>query len=51
VIWTPPGEEHCHGAAPGHFMTHIALWETDEADWLEHVTDSEYRGPRRSTRA
>ncbi|MGI5142536.1 MULTISPECIES: (R)-mandelonitrile lyase [unclassified Streptomyces] len=51
VIWTPAGEEHWHGAAPDRFMTHIALWETDEVDWLEHVTDSEYGGLRRSTRA
>jgi quercetin dioxygenase-like cupin family protein len=50
VIWTPPGEEHWHGAAPGHFMIHIALWETDEVTWLDHVTDGEYNGPRRSTR-
>nr|WTB12182.1 cupin domain-containing protein [Streptomyces antimycoticus] len=46
VIWTPPGEEHWHGAAPDHFMTHIALWEGDDADWLDHVTDAEYAGPR-----
>jgi len=50
VIWTPPGEEHWHGAAPGQFMTHIALWETDDVNWLEHVTDEEYQGPRLSTR-
>jgi quercetin dioxygenase-like cupin family protein len=50
VIWTPPGEEHWHGAAPDHFMTHIALWETDDVDWLEHVTDAEYGGRRHSTR-
>jgi hypothetical protein len=31
-------------------MVHIALWETDEVDWLDHVTDGEYGGPRRSTR-
>ncbi|MFE4959407.1 hypothetical protein ACFRCW_36800 [Streptomyces sp. NPDC056653] len=50
VIWTPSGEEHWHGAAPDHFMTHIALWETDEVDWLEHVSDDQYGGPRTSTR-
>jgi quercetin dioxygenase-like cupin family protein len=46
VIWTPAGEEHWHGAAPDRFMAHIALWEGDDADWLEHVTDAEYNGPR-----
>lgn len=51
VVWTPPGEEHWHGAAPDHFMTHIALWETDDVDWLEHVSDVEYDGPRHGTRA
>lgn len=46
VIWTPPGEEHWHGAVPDHFMTHIALWEGDDVDWLDHVTDAEYAGLR-----
>src|SRR5262249_29312074 len=27
TIYTPPGEWHWHGAAPDHFMTHIAIWE------------------------
>ena len=50
VIYTPPGEWHWHGAAPEHFMTHIALWEgpgadagTAESDWGDHVTDTEYQ--------
>jgi quercetin dioxygenase-like cupin family protein len=51
VVWTPPGEEHWHGAAPGHFMTHIAIWEApdddrDETAWGEHVTDAEYDNDR-----
>jgi quercetin dioxygenase-like cupin family protein len=50
VIDTPPGEEHWHGAAPDHFMTHLALWEVDDqgasATWGAHVTDAEYRGQR-----
>ncbi|MEV5612777.1 cupin domain-containing protein [Streptomyces sp. NPDC052225] len=50
VIWTPAGEEHWHGAAPENFMTHIALWETDDVTWLDHVTDDEYTADRRSTR-
>ncbi|HEX8712660.1 MAG TPA: cupin domain-containing protein [Terracidiphilus sp.] len=41
-----PGELHWHGAAPGHTMVHLALYERDEAgidaDWREHVTDEEY---------
>jgi quercetin dioxygenase-like cupin family protein len=50
VIYAPPGEEHWHGAAPGHFMTHVALWEVDDqgesATWGAHVTDDEYHGQR-----
>ena len=44
VIYTPPGEEHWHGAAANHFMTHIALWEGDDTTWAEHVTDDEFPG-------
>jgi quercetin dioxygenase-like cupin family protein len=49
IVHTPPGEEHWHGAAPDRFMTHLALWETDDATWLEHVTDDVYNGPRVTT--
>ena len=27
TVYTPPGEWHWHGAAPTHFMTHLAMWE------------------------
>ena len=41
-----PGEEHWHGAAPTHFMTHLAMLEVDEAGnaatWGDHVSDDEY---------
>ena len=50
TIHTPPGEWHWHGAAPDHFMTHLAMWESlsegqdgPETEWGEHVTDDEYR--------
>jgi quercetin dioxygenase-like cupin family protein len=47
VVYTPPGEEHWHGAAPDNFMVHIALYEgTEDGDgaaWAEHVTDEQYR--------
>jgi quercetin dioxygenase-like cupin family protein len=45
VIWTPPGEEHWHGAAPDAFMVHTAIWEGDETTWGEHVSDEEYGYP------
>jgi hypothetical protein len=41
-VRTPPGEEHWHGALPDHFMTHLAMWEDDDATWGDHVTDEEY---------
>lgn len=47
TVHTPPGEWHWHGAAPEHFMVHLAMWEGPgagaESDWGEHVTDDEYR--------
>jgi quercetin dioxygenase-like cupin family protein len=47
TVYTPPGEEHWHGAAPDSFMTHLALWETpaseESAHWGAHVTDAEYQ--------
>jgi quercetin dioxygenase-like cupin family protein len=43
-----PDEEHWHGAAAEHFMTHLALHLADadgnDAAWGEHVTDEEYGG-------
>lgn len=51
-VYTPPGEWHWHGAAPDHFMTHLAMWEVPppesglpETEWGDHVTDDEYRFP------
>ena len=49
TVYTLPGEWHWHGAAPEHFMTHLAMWETvgegqgPETTWGEHVSDEEYR--------
>jgi quercetin dioxygenase-like cupin family protein len=39
---TPPDEWHWHGAAEGHFMTHLTIWEGDEGTWGDPVTDDEY---------
>ncbi|MEV4020880.1 cupin domain-containing protein [Nonomuraea angiospora] len=50
IVHTPPGEEHWHGAAPDRFMIHLAMWEGDDTTWLDHVTDTEYDGPRVSTK-
>jgi len=48
TVHTPPGEWHWHGAAPDHFMSHIALSEGSGApdmpdvEWGELVTDEAY---------
>ena len=48
TVYTPPGEWHWHGAAPEHFMTHLAMWEGPgegsgpETERGEHLTDAEY---------
>lgn len=50
TVYTPPGEWHWHGAAPEHFMTHLAIWEAppegSESEWGEQVGDAEYLGGR-----
>lgn len=49
TVHAPPGEWHWHGAAPDHFMAHLAIWEGlsggedgPESLWSDHVTDEEY---------
>ncbi|WP_114943392.1 (R)-mandelonitrile lyase [Microvirga calopogonii] len=47
VVWFEPGEKHWHGASPTTAMSHIAIQEKlngSPVDWLEHVTDEQYRG-------
>lgn len=46
VVRIPPGEKHWHGATPTTAMTHIAIQEEVDgksADWMEKVTDEQYR--------
>ncbi|MGF6848947.1 quercetin dioxygenase-like cupin family protein [Chitinophaga sp. W3I9] len=48
VVWFEPGEKHWHGASASNGMTHIAIQENLDGkmvDWLEHVTDGEYKRP------
>ncbi len=49
TVWTPPDIRHWHGAAPGHFMTHLAMSGVVEladgreaVSWQEHVDDDAY---------
>jgi quercetin dioxygenase-like cupin family protein len=48
TIHAEPGEWHWHGAAPDHFMTHLAMWEAPpegaESEWGDLVSDDEYAG-------
>lgn len=51
TVACPAGEDHWHGAAPEHFMEHLALWEgagesVPETIWLEALTLEQYQGPR-----
>ena len=47
TVWTPPGEEHWHGATAGHMMCHYAMLEGDGTgdgtSWLEPVNDDQYQ--------
>jgi quercetin dioxygenase-like cupin family protein len=47
TVWTPPGEEHWHGATADNMMCHLALLEGvndgDGTTWLEPVTDDQHQ--------
>ena len=46
VVWFAPGEKHWHGASAATAMSHIAIQEKRDGkvvDWMEHVTDEQYR--------
>jgi quercetin dioxygenase-like cupin family protein len=48
VIWTPPGVKHWHGASQKSSMIHTAINESQNGkvvDWMEKVTDVEYKSP------
>ena len=47
VVYAPDGEEHWHGATPGHFMTHLSITE-GAPHWGDQVTDTEYADARQS---
>lgn len=47
VVWFEPGEKHWHGATRTSAMSHIAIHERldgSSVDWMEHVSDEQYRG-------
>ena len=46
IVWFAPGEKHWHGATATTAMTHVAIAESlggKAVDWLEKVTDEQYR--------
>jgi quercetin dioxygenase-like cupin family protein len=43
AICIEPNEKHWHGAAPGTRMTHFAVNLTLTTEWLEPVSDDQYR--------
>jgi quercetin dioxygenase-like cupin family protein len=47
TVYTPPGEEHWHGATEDSFMCHLVMLEgTGDGDgttWLEPVPDDQYK--------
>lgn len=46
VVWFPPDVKHWHGASPTNAMTHLAIQESHNGspvEWLEHVTDEQYK--------
>lgn len=47
VVWFAANEKHWHGATATTGMTHIAIQENlngKVVDWLEKVTDQQYKG-------
>jgi quercetin dioxygenase-like cupin family protein len=51
IVWFPPVEKHWHGATAVTAMTHIAIQERLDGrmvEWMEQVSDEQYRGRRRA---
>ena len=51
VVRIPPNVKHWHGASPDAAMSHLAITEALDGrtvEWLEPVTDSQYRAPART---
>ena len=55
TVYTPPGEEHWHGAGAGCMMSHLAMLEGvedgDGTTWLEPVTDEQYAAANQASPA
>lgn len=50
TVYVKPGVKHWHGATATSSMAHLAISETrngKNVDWMESVSDAQYRGPVR----
>lgn len=43
TVWTPPGEEHWHGAGQESFLVHVAV-SIGKTEWLGEAGDEEAFG-------
>lgn len=41
TVWTPPGEEHWHGATEDALMVHVAV-SMGKTAWLDEVDEAEF---------
>ncbi len=41
TVWTPPGEEHWHGASDDAFLVHDAV-SMGQTEWLDEVSDEDF---------
>ena len=52
TVYTPPGEQHWHGASFTNMMSHLAMLEETpdgaSTTWLEPVSDQEYAAAHRA---
>ena len=46
AVLIPPGQKHWHGAVPGTRGVHLAINVKVKTEWLEPVSDDDYRGSR-----
>ena len=44
VVWFAPGEKHWHGAVAGTRGVHIAVNINVKTEWLEPVSEQDYKG-------
>lgn len=43
VVYVQPGKKHWHGATAKNQLVHLSIIVGGETDWLEEVTDDEYK--------